>query len=68
MAGASEHADLEQFGLARDDVADVGLVGAIGERRRKLDLVEPALLGLEPRRARPAQPVLLLGQHPGPAA
>ena len=53
LSGASEDANLEQFGFARHDVADVGIVGAIGEHRRKLDLVEAALLGLQPRRARP---------------
>ena len=53
LPGASEHANLEQFGFARDEIADVGIVGAIGQHRRKPDLVEAALLRLQPRRARP---------------
>ena len=60
LSGPPVDADLEQFGLARHDVLDVGIVGAIEQRRRKHDLVEAALLGLQPRGARP-QPVEVLG-------
>src|SRR6185369_9567512 len=56
LPGAAEHAHLEQLGFARHDVADIGVVGAISQHWGKLDRVEAALLGLQPRRARP-QPV-----------
>jgi len=47
---------LEQFALARHHILDVGIVRAIRQHRRKHDLVEALLFGLEPRRPRP-QPV-----------
>jgi hypothetical protein len=53
LPGATEHAYLEQLGFARQDIPHIGIVGAIGQHRRKLDSVEAALLGLQPRRARP---------------
>ena len=53
LSGSAVDANLEQFGFAGHDVPDVGIVGAIGQHRRKLDLVETALLGLQPCGARP---------------
>ena len=52
LPGPPGGADLEQFGFARHDVPDVGIVGAVEQRCRKHDLVEALLLGLQPRRAR----------------
>ena len=53
-------ANLEQFGLARHHVLDVGIIGTVEQHRWKHDLVEALLFGLEPRRPRP-QPVEVLG-------
>src|SRR5713226_9401930 len=55
-----EGADLEQFGLAGDDVLDVGVAGAVEQGFGKYDSVDAALLGLQPRATRP-QPVEVLG-------
>ena len=54
LPGPAGGANLEQFGFARHHVLDVGIVGAIEQRRRKYDLVEALLFGLQPRRRAPA--------------
>jgi hypothetical protein len=41
LPGAAEYANLEQLGLARQDIPHIGIVGAIGQHRRKLDLSRP---------------------------
>src|ERR1044071_8770340 len=50
LSAAAGDPHLEQLALADHDVLDVGIVGALGELRRKSDLVLAALLGLQPRR------------------
>src|SRR6266702_1999224 len=52
LARAAVDADVEQLGFGGDQHLDVGIVATIEQRLRKLDLVEPALLGLKPRRPR----------------
>ncbi len=53
-------ANVEQLGLARHDVPDIGVIGAIEQHPGKLDLVEPALLGLQSCGPRP-QAIEVLG-------
>ena len=53
LSGAPKHPDFEQLGFARHDVANIGIGGLIGQLWGELDLVEAALFGLQPRRARP---------------
>src|SRR3954454_20038000 len=52
LAGAAVDANVEQLGFGGEQRLDIGIVAAIEQRLRKVDLVDPALLGLQARRAR----------------
>src|SRR5205807_1244373 len=53
LPGPAVDADLEQFGLAQDQTFDVRLADAARQLRRKGELVQSALFGLQPCRACP---------------
>ena len=60
LPGPSSDTNLEQLGFAGDHGFDIGVLSTREQRRRKYDVVEAPLFGLQPRGPRP-QPVEVFG-------